>query len=119
MINNANSIPPEAFRINRPATGQDYGPGPETSAWYNVRCCGSILKGLLLLLPRVVTQLGDVLDPPLKQHRVLVHPLEGVHMGVEDLADLLELRSGKDEEKRLQQRVSSEEPRSKERRSLG
>jgi hypothetical protein len=40
-------------------------------------------------------------------------------MGVEDLADLLELRSGKDEEKRLQQRVSSEEPRSKERRSLG
>ena len=35
-------------------------------------------------------------------------------MGVEDLADLLELRSGKDEEKRLQQRVSSEEPRSKE-----
>lgn len=52
-------------------------------------------KGFLLLFALVVTQFGHLLHSPLQKNRVLVDPLKGVHVGVEDFTDLLKLEENK------------------------
>lgn len=52
-------------------------------------------KGFLLLFALVVTQFGHLLHSPLQENRVLVDPLKGIHVGVEDFTDLLKLEENK------------------------